>query len=93
MDFSNIVFTLEFDDDGANSRANDFLSKGWKLISVGTKLIDILDNNQAYYNTSYVVGATKEQYDDYLKDYSNNSKNLETEIEKFFNDESDSDFD
>ncbi|MDC0825480.1 hypothetical protein [Lactococcus petauri] len=66
MDFSNILFTLEFDDDGANSSANHFLSKGWKLISVGTKLIDILDNNQAYYNTAYVVGATKEQYNEYL---------------------------
>ena len=66
MDFSNIVFTLEFDDDGANSSANHFLYKGWKLISVGTKLIDILDNNQAYYNTAYVVGATKEQYNEYL---------------------------
>ena len=66
MDYSDIVFTLEFDDDGANYRANDFLCKGWKLISVGTKLIDILENNQAYYNTAYVVGATKEQYEGYL---------------------------
>ena len=33
---------------------------------IGTKLIDILENNQAYYNTAYVVGATKEQYEGYL---------------------------
>ena len=37
MDYSDIVFTLEFDDDGANYRANDFLSKGWKLVVGATK--------------------------------------------------------
>lgn len=68
MDYSNIVFTLEFDDDNSNSKANDYLSKGWLLISVGPKLTDIIDEKQAYYNTAYVVGANKKQYDEYLKE-------------------------
>ncbi|MDT2830879.1 hypothetical protein P7H62_06235 [Vagococcus carniphilus] len=69
MDYSKIVFTLEFDDDSANERANEFLTKGWLLISVGPKLVDIInETDQAYYNTSYVVGATKEQYDAYQKE-------------------------
>lgn len=67
MDYSNIVFTLEFDDDLANSRANDLLKEGWLLISVGPKLVEILNNGQAYYNTVYVVGATEKQYQQYLK--------------------------
>lgn len=75
MDYSDIVFTLELDSDSANSEANDYLSKGWLLISVGTKLIHILDNEQAYYNTAYVVGATKSQY----KDYQQEQEELEKE--------------
>lgn len=67
MDYSKIVFVKEFNDDFAESRANDFLSAGWVLISVGPKLIEILENGQAYYNTAYVVGATAEQRDAYLK--------------------------
>ncbi|WP_321382691.1 hypothetical protein [uncultured Enterococcus sp.] len=66
MDYSDIVFTVEFDDDSANSRANDMLQKGWKLLSVGPKLVDILEGEQAYYNTAYVVGATQEIYNQYL---------------------------
>ncbi|MFJ7756284.1 hypothetical protein ACQKGI_20170 [Peribacillus muralis] len=62
---NDIVFTLEFDDDSANSRANDYLEKGWKLLHVGTKMIDILNNGQAYYNTVYVVGANSQQYSEY----------------------------
>ncbi|WP_277585868.1 hypothetical protein [Psychrobacillus antarcticus] len=58
-----IVYTLEFDDDAANSRANDLLQKGWTLLHVGTKMIDTLNNGQAYYNTTYVVGANQEQYE------------------------------
>lgn len=65
MDYSNIVFTLEFSDDSANNIANEMLELGWKLISVHPKVIDISDG-QMYYNTAYVVGATQEQYDDYL---------------------------
>lgn len=38
---NEIVFTLEFDDDGAGSKANGYLEKGWKLIHVGTKVADI----------------------------------------------------
>lgn len=62
---TEIFYTLEFDDDAANARANDLLEKGWTLLHVGTKLIDKLNNGQAYYNTVYVVGATKEQYEAY----------------------------
>lgn len=64
---SDIVFTLEFSDDAANSSANDYLEKGWQLLHVGTKLVDI-HNGQAYYNTTYVVGANKAQYEQYLED-------------------------
>lgn len=67
MDYSKIIFTLELDDASANSLANDYLNKGWLLISVGPKLIDIV-NDQAYYTTAYVVGATKEQYEAYLQE-------------------------
>lgn len=31
----DIVFTLEFDDDAANSRGNSYLEKCWKLLHVG----------------------------------------------------------
>lgn len=65
---NDIVFTLEFDDDSANSRANDYLSQGWKLLHVGQKLIDILENEQVYYNTAYVVGANQAQYDKYKEE-------------------------
>lgn len=78
MDFSKIVFTLEFDDDMANDSANEYLEKGWLLLSVGPKVIDI-SNGQMYYNTAYVVGATKEQYDDYLVE----EKKLEQDFDNF----------
>lgn len=67
MDYSKIVFTLEFDDDGASSAVNDYLAKGWLLISVGPKVTSV-SNNQLYYATSYVVGATKDQYQNYLNE-------------------------
>lgn len=62
---SELFFTLEFDDESANSWANDLLEKGWKLLHVGTKLTSILDSGQAYYCTVYVLGATKDQYEAY----------------------------
>ncbi|EKS8370149.1 hypothetical protein QC456_002465, partial [Bacillus cereus] len=40
---------------------------GWILLHVGTKVIDFY-NEQAYYNTAYVVGANQEQYDAYKKE-------------------------
>ncbi|MDA7025024.1 hypothetical protein PJ311_00180 [Bacillus sp. CLL-7-23] len=70
---NDIVFTLEFDDDVANSDANEFLKKGWTLLHVGSKLIEILDNGQAYYNTVYVVGANQQQYDEYKTELENDS--------------------
>lgn len=64
----NYYHLLEFNGDNANMLANKYLQQGWELIHVGTKLVEILDNGQAYYNTEYVLGGTKEQYDNYLKD-------------------------
>lgn len=62
-----IVFTLEFDGKFSNESANDYLAKGWTLLHVGTKLVATIENGQAEYETSYVVGANQEQYDKYLK--------------------------
>lgn len=62
-----IVFTLEFDDDFANDRANRYLEKGWRLLHVGTKVVGI-NNEQFYYNTAYVVGADQEQYKAYQEE-------------------------
>lgn len=70
----DIIFTLEFDGDSANSRANNYLEKGWLLLHVGTKLIDY-HNGQAYYNTAYVVGANQEQYEQYKKEQEYLKKN------------------
>lgn len=53
----NIVFTLQFSDLLANERANDYLAKGWTLVSVGPVCVNTLDNGQADYEMSYVVGA------------------------------------
>lgn len=65
----DIVYTLEFDDFGANAKANDCLSKGWTLLHVGTKIGEgDNDNGQAEYYTAYVVGANQEQYDKYQKE-------------------------
>lgn len=63
-----IYHLLSFNDDLANESANAYLAKGWKLVHVGTRLIEILDNGQAYYNTEYVLGGTKEQYEQMLID-------------------------
>ncbi|MCB4341142.1 MULTISPECIES: hypothetical protein [Bacillus] len=72
---NDIVFTLEFDDDYANSAANEYLKNGWTLLHVGQRLIDILDNGQAYYNTVYVVGANQQQYDEYQTELENDDFN------------------
>ncbi len=76
MDYSKIVYVLEFDDDSAAESANAKLAEGWQLISVGTKTIEILENGQVYYNTAYVVGATEKQRDRYLKEVEDTLKNL-----------------
>lgn len=62
----DIVFTLEFDDIDSNEHANEYLQKGWKLLHVGTKLVN--SDEPADYETSYVVGANAEQYAEYQKD-------------------------
>ncbi len=64
----NYYHLLSFDDDLANESANNLLKDGWELVHVGTKLVKILDNGQAYYNTEYVLGGTKNQYEKYLED-------------------------
>lgn len=61
-----IVFTLEFDDISSNKHANEYLAKGWTLLHVGTKLVN--SDEPADYETSYVLGANKEQYDSYKKE-------------------------
>lgn len=76
--FEKIVFTLEFDDDLANGRANEKLQEGWQLLHVGQKWDGETDTNQAYYSTVYIVGATKEQYQKYLTE-------AESEFDKFIN--------
>lgn len=65
----DIVFVEEFDGTDSKERANELLSKGWKLLHVGTKIVDVIDSiNQADYETSYVLGANKEQYEIYKKE-------------------------
>lgn len=66
----NLSHVLELDDDAANSKANELIKKGWKLLHVGTKLVDIV-NQQAYYNTCYVLGGTEKQYNDYKEEIYN----------------------
>lgn len=70
-----IVFTLEFDGTNSNERANEYLQKGWKLLHVGTKLVN--SDEPADYETSYVVGATQEQYEAYKIELKKGEKELE----------------
>lgn len=64
----DIVFTLEISDVDANKKANKFLKKGWKLLSVGSVCVDIMDNDQADYEMAYVLGANAKQYAEYKKE-------------------------
>ncbi|HHX0170557.1 TPA: hypothetical protein ACU3NT_001433 [Staphylococcus aureus] len=66
--YEKLLSSLSFDDDLANNATNDLLKEGWDIVHVGTKLVKILDDGQAYYNTEYVLGGTKEQYDKHLAD-------------------------
>lgn len=72
----NYYHLLSFDDDLANESANNLLKDGWELVHVGTKLTRILDNGQAYYNTEYVLGGTKEQYEKCIADSEKADKDL-----------------
>ncbi|WP_323062904.1 hypothetical protein [Limosilactobacillus reuteri] len=65
----DIVFTIEISDAYANKKANKFLEKGWKLLSVGSVCVDILDNGQADYEMAYVLGANAKQYSEYKKEF------------------------
>lgn len=78
---NDIVFTLEFDDIYSNDRANKYLQKGWKLLHVGTKLVN--SDEPADYETSYVVGANAEQYAEYKKEQEK-IKSVEQDIEDWF---------
>lgn len=78
---NDIVFTLEFDDIYSNDRANEYLQKGWKLLHVGTKLVN--SDEPADYETSYVVGANAEQYAEYQKEQEK-IKSVEQDIEDWF---------
>lgn len=77
----DIVFTLEFDDIYSNERANKYLQKGWKLLHVGTKLVN--SDEPADYETSYVVGANAEQYAEYQKEQEKKA-NAEQDVEDWF---------
>jgi len=61
--YNDIVFTLQFDVFGANSQANEKVAQGWKLLHVGSQI-----NEDGHTYTCYVVGATKDVYDVYLKE-------------------------
>ena len=78
----NIVFTLEFDDIESNERANEYLKKGWKLLHVRTKLVSSFGDDRADYETAYVVGADKSQYEQYKLDL----KKDELDFKKHFKD-------
>ena len=80
----NIVFTLQFNDLLANKRANAYLAKGWTLVSAGPVCVNVLDNGQADYEMSYVVGANQQQYDEYKKEQKS-LKSAENDFNKMLN--------
>lgn len=71
-----IVYTIEFDDVSSNKNCNEYLAKGWTLLHVGTKLVNTLENGQAEYETSYVVGANQKQYDEFKNESNKSSSSL-----------------
>ncbi|TSO25320.1 hypothetical protein [Lactobacillus sp. LL6] len=73
---SKIVFTLEFAGTNSNELANEYLQKGWILLSVGPKCVGTLNNtdDQADYETAYVVGATQQQYEEYKAELADGKK-------------------
>ena len=56
------------------------MQKGWKLLHVGTKLVN--SDEPADYETSYVVGANKQQYEEFKAEHQSNS---EQKINDFLN--------
>ncbi|KRK78785.1 hypothetical protein [Companilactobacillus nodensis] len=77
----DVVFTVEFDGTDSNERANELLSKNWKLLHVGTKCVDIIDStNQVDYETSYVLGANKEQYETYKNEIAESEAKFKKEF-------------
>jgi hypothetical protein len=77
MDYSKIVFTIELDGADANVKANELLQKGWLLLSVGSKVVGVLNDNSAYYTTTYVLGANQDQYRKYVEGLKNDQAQLD----------------
>ncbi|MFT8324827.1 hypothetical protein [Oenococcus sicerae] len=57
----DIVFTLEFNGDTANSEVNQHLISGWKLLHVGQHSYKDADG-QLMQEVIYVIGADKKAY-------------------------------
>jgi len=74
----NIVYVIEFCDTNSTERANEYLKKGWKLLHVGTKLVN--SDEPADYETSYVLGANQEQYDAYKKELAQSKAEFDKEF-------------
>lgn len=70
----DIVYTVEFSDLDANRKANQFLKKGWKLLSVGSVCVNIMDNGQADYEMAYVLGANAKQYAEYKEKHDSDAE-------------------
>lgn len=77
---NNIVFTKELSGTEANKLVNQYLKKGWQLISAGQACVGTLENGQADYEIVYVIGANKAQYAKYQKEQSH------TDIKQDIND-------
>ncbi|MFD1429754.1 hypothetical protein [Lacticaseibacillus mingshuiensis] len=60
----NIYRIKEITSASAAADANAYLEKGWRLVTAGTKTI-IDDLGDSYQTIAYVVGATKQQWDEY----------------------------
>ena len=61
--YNDIVFTVQLDDFSANSRSNGMIAEGWRLLHIGQQT-----GEDGHQYTCYVVGATKDLYDAYLKE-------------------------
>lgn len=72
-----IVHVEELSDLTAKDKANELLQKGWTLISVGTKFMDLLSSGYPDYEPFYVVGATQAQWDDYQVEQTRLHKNID----------------
>lgn len=67
----DIVHTLVFHENDANEKVNVYLSRGWKLLHVGPRLAQLINNEIPHYEVVYVIGATEQVYNDYKFDSEN----------------------